>query len=1074
MDPQKPRFGGVQNRMDGSKHITNKNMVDESHAQGKSYLGYKLESADRFSKHKTELEVRGSEGHEKTLQHLMQVFEELDIHSKPQPYTRRHGKTAKDSNLAEKQLENFPASSSTGENQSAEQKDVVVYCKNLFLKDRRGQFYIVICPEQHSVDLKALKQLLNAHRNLSFGDNEALSTVLQLKPGEVTPLAIMHESAKDVRVAVHSQLAEAEPDIKFAFHPFCGHLQVELSYSELLAFVEYFGKKVEVVADKTLTCPTQNKETIRKNTDSSGAKSKHNCCPKSNLDENQNQNASFVKQRGDKSLATKFTLNKDTKSKKSNETTAPDDKHGACVDQKVGISATPADKVETLDMLAKVYTATATNFKKPAPNTLLNTDGHSYTTDLYRNEAEQMVSDGQGVVGFPKKTVHSLEVGFSVDATGWQAVEESVHPKPCSKRIFLSRKGKLRSYVKKNTQAHFSAGSGASSTGEFTQDNEELHENDIDDFVEENRNNGTDSQGKTSAERTLLHHNRKVSLTEQGPDIDSEPEIHDIDAQNSSSKLLERSRQREISKGIELEVEHSEQLNHTGLQIVEKFYTSLNDSGVEYEEIDLSDEGGVSVIKPSVGCRCFLLKDKAGSFFFVVSHELYELDFGRLKAALRPKKKLVVAHPADIITILGIDPMRASPFALLTTKDPLLKVYITKKVMAPNLVFCIQHPFAQARRILMTSGQLQKYFNFLGVSFETVEEKQWNPRYNFPFSQFDTPEDVLDSNQGEETVPLRSVVENRAPVTDSQHKTPCQPPKHLIGQILAGVDFSLFLTIPFHILSANTFPFFTHTHVVKKPVVFKKAKSPLGSSVDAPNLQRTQNLQQLNFPENVHSTAKLPVENISVPMTTKDLENHLLSHDIKFELKKKKEQGDASAVGYDNLKDDIINIMEKCSVMYLTNSSGNNFLIIGASDEFPISVKRFCRRSRIREHLDIRIDPQAEERDTDFLHDIAPRMMPFALAFVGLRTLIWDTFRSMPSTRTRSSRTQEPNVQNTTRHVMEQAHCPPVTVVLTTTLYIDPETVMEFTVGEERSRLRIMSSEFQKYSRQVGFNIMYY
>jgi hypothetical protein len=46
--------------------------------------------------------------------------------------------------------------------------DKTVYCKNIFLKDRKGKFYYIICHEDNNVNLRQLKYKLHAHRNRAF------------------------------------------------------------------------------------------------------------------------------------------------------------------------------------------------------------------------------------------------------------------------------------------------------------------------------------------------------------------------------------------------------------------------------------------------------------------------------------------------------------------------------------------------------------------------------------------------------------------------------------------------------------------------------------------------------------------------------------------------------------------------------------------------------------------------------------------------------------------------------------------------------------------------------------------
>ncbi|XP_035828755.1 myelin transcription factor 1-like [Aplysia californica] len=91
------------------------------------------------------------------------------------------------------------------------------------------------------------------------------------------------------------------------------------------------------------------------------------------------------------------------------------------------------------------------------------------------------------------------------------------------------------------------------------------------------------------------------------------------------------------------------------------------------------------------------------------------------------------------MTALGVDPLRLTPFAYKTAhRDKGFRLFLTQKISSPNLVLCIQHPFAVGHRIVMTSSELQRYFRLaVGAEIEMVEERQWPTRFNTMFSQFE-------------------------------------------------------------------------------------------------------------------------------------------------------------------------------------------------------------------------------------------------------------------------------------------------------------------------------------------------
>lgn len=118
------------------------------------------------------------------------------------------------------------------------------FCKNLLLKDRKSQFYLVICHSDHSVCLKTLKSQLSAHRNFSFATEIDLMRILRVKPGAVTPFGLLYQSEPNIRVIIHECLSE--PDRILHFHPFVHDKTLPISFSDLNMFISHCGFQVEI------------------------------------------------------------------------------------------------------------------------------------------------------------------------------------------------------------------------------------------------------------------------------------------------------------------------------------------------------------------------------------------------------------------------------------------------------------------------------------------------------------------------------------------------------------------------------------------------------------------------------------------------------------------------------------------------------------------------------------------------------------------------------------------------------------------------------------------------------------
>ena len=63
------------------------------------------------------------------------------------------------------------------------------HTKNLFLRDKKKNNYLVTANENQEVDLKHLASFLSTNR-LSFGSPDRLNQYLGVKPGAVSPLAL--------------------------------------------------------------------------------------------------------------------------------------------------------------------------------------------------------------------------------------------------------------------------------------------------------------------------------------------------------------------------------------------------------------------------------------------------------------------------------------------------------------------------------------------------------------------------------------------------------------------------------------------------------------------------------------------------------------------------------------------------------------------------------------------------------------------------------------------------------------------------------------------------------------------
>src|SRR5689334_25118925 len=79
------------------------------------------------------------------------------------------------------------------------------HIKNLFLRNKKEEMWLVVVEEDKRIDLKALGELLGAGK-LSFGSPDRLMTYLGVLPGAVTPFAIINDKGGKVKVVLDKDL----------------------------------------------------------------------------------------------------------------------------------------------------------------------------------------------------------------------------------------------------------------------------------------------------------------------------------------------------------------------------------------------------------------------------------------------------------------------------------------------------------------------------------------------------------------------------------------------------------------------------------------------------------------------------------------------------------------------------------------------------------------------------------------------------------------------------------------------------------------------------------------------------
>jgi Ala-tRNA(Pro) deacylase len=113
------------------------------------------------------------------------------------------------------------------------------HCKSLFLKDKKGGFWLAVMLEERRIDLKKL-----AAPRFSFGGADDLHRLLGVRPGSVTPFALLNDVRHLVTPVFDAAMLEYDP---LNYHPLENDRTTAISAADLLRLIAASGHVPRIV-----------------------------------------------------------------------------------------------------------------------------------------------------------------------------------------------------------------------------------------------------------------------------------------------------------------------------------------------------------------------------------------------------------------------------------------------------------------------------------------------------------------------------------------------------------------------------------------------------------------------------------------------------------------------------------------------------------------------------------------------------------------------------------------------------------------------------------------------------------
>ena len=118
------------------------------------------------------------------------------------------------------------------------------HTKNLFLKCKKSNIYLVVALNDAIIDLKSLHKRIDSGR-LSFGSAELLEELLGVKPGSVTPFALINDTGQRVAVILDETMLRHD---FLNYHPLENTATTNIARDDLLRFIRSCGHVPRIMA----------------------------------------------------------------------------------------------------------------------------------------------------------------------------------------------------------------------------------------------------------------------------------------------------------------------------------------------------------------------------------------------------------------------------------------------------------------------------------------------------------------------------------------------------------------------------------------------------------------------------------------------------------------------------------------------------------------------------------------------------------------------------------------------------------------------------------------------------------
>ena len=156
----------------------------------------------------------------------------------------------------------------------------------------------------------------------------------------------------------------------------------------------------------------------------------------------------------------------------------------------------------------------------------------------------------------------------------------------------------------------------------------------------------------------------------------------------------------------------------------EYLYTLLEDLKIEFKifehppffTVDEAKEYRKSML--GFHTKNLFLRDKKKKNYLVVAHEDRIINLTKLTERIN-SSRLSFGSKERLFEELGVLPGAVTPLSVINNKKKNINIFLDAEMSGEDAIFC--HPLVNDRTISLSHQNLLTYFDYLGLSFETVD-----------------------------------------------------------------------------------------------------------------------------------------------------------------------------------------------------------------------------------------------------------------------------------------------------------------------------------------------------------------